>query len=553
MRTASKPMGTMRPGYPVPDFLRILLVEDRPADRERITGVLRAEGLWDEVDCYHVWDAEHALELLASHAPELVVCDRYLGETVEGSQRVIEVAAAHPARPRLLLLSASSEFQEPTWFSSFLPKNGRQFDRMLVQVTRRLLDERPELEPVAKQRPKAFGRILGDSPALLESIRTAAKLAVRDMPILLRGETGTGKELFARAVHSASDRGSGPFVAINCSAIQPSLAESEFFGHKRGAFTGADSDRAGAFAKADGGTLFLDEIGELQLEVQSKLLRALAQGEVQRVGDDEPIQVDVRLVFATHVDLEQAIADGSFREDFFYRISAGAVGIPPLRERGNDIALLADALLESKAREMGRPCPELLQETREELMRRPWPGNVRELENTLARLLAMHDGRVVRPADLDETRRGSGIVKPLGLLEEVQADFKALGAGEPPRVTAMGLHGWLVLANGVKRLRAPGSGVANAGEALSQAYAQALKVSTFNAFVSVHGGNAMEVVLLALKEGLSLQASAERVLKKRYSGFEQADAPLALVLAECRRVGTRAALEAAYPSIDWAG
>ena len=221
------------------------------------------------------------------------------------------------------------------------------------------------------------------------------KVAPTPSTVLLVGETGVGKELFARAVHDKSPRAKGPFVAVNCGAIPETLFESELFGHRKGSFTDADRDRKGRFEEADRGTLFLDEIGELPLSLQPKLLRVLEAGEIQKIGENLPRRVDVRLVAATNRNLKQMVSKGSFREDLFFRLNVFPVTLPPLRDRQEDIPLLARYFLERYAREFRRPCPPLDEKTMAALAGHPWPGNVRELSNTMERLALLYDGSPV--------------------------------------------------------------------------------------------------------------------------------------------------------------
>jgi transcriptional regulator with GAF, ATPase, and Fis domain len=215
--------------------------------------------------------------------------------------------------------------------------------------------------------------------------------AVADTPanVLIVGETGTGKELVAHAIHTRSGRSNGPLVKVNCASIPDELFESEFFGHVRGAFTGAHRDRVGRFQLADGGTIFLDEVGEIPLALQGKLLRVLQEREFERVGDDSTRVVDVRVIAATNKDLEKAVEAGEFREDLYYRLSVFPVPVPPLRRRGDDVVQLAVHFLEQVCREFGRPCPQLTQSQADALRSYAWPGNVRELKNVIERAVIL--------------------------------------------------------------------------------------------------------------------------------------------------------------------
>lgn len=230
-----------------------------------------------------------------------------------------------------------------------------------------------------------FGDIIGRSEPLLELLSDVERVAVTDATVLLSGETGTGKEVIARTIHRRSQRADRPFVKVNCAAIPANLIESEFFGHERGAFTGATSRREGRFALADGGTIFLDEIGELPLDLQAKLLRVLQESEFEPVGSSQTRQVDVRVIAATNRNLETAVEDKTFREDLYYRLSVFPLELPPLRERGDDVILLAEDFAQRLGRRMGRPVLPLSDRCRERLRRYSWPGNVRELQNVIER------------------------------------------------------------------------------------------------------------------------------------------------------------------------
>jgi DNA-binding NtrC family response regulator len=257
-------------------------------------------------------------------------------------------------------------------------------------------DAQPEIAPSSHS---DFGGVVGTTPAMRRIFGLLEKVAPTDLTILLMGETGTGKELFARAIHERSRRSGGPLVVIDCSAVAPGLIESELFGHEKGAFTGADQARKGAFERAQGGTVFLDEIGELPLDLQPKLLRALEQRTVKPVGGSDEREVDVRIIAATHRNLEAEVTAGRFREDLFFRLSVVTVDLPPLRERREDLPLLAQNILSQ------RGAFTLAADTLDLLQDYEWPGNVRELRNALDSAAAVCTGNVVRAADLMFFRR----------------------------------------------------------------------------------------------------------------------------------------------------
>jgi PAS domain S-box-containing protein len=254
-----------------------------------------------------------------------------------------------------------------------------------------------------------FGRIIGDSPALRRMIARIEAVADTPASVLIVGETGSGKELVSHAIHARSARADGPLVKVNCASIPDELFESEFFGHVRGAFTGAHQDRIGRFQLADGGTLFLDEVGEIPLPLQGKLLRVLQEQEFERVGEDTSRSVDVRVIAATNKDLEKAVEAGEFREDLFYRLSVFPVEVPPLRERGDDVIMIAVEVLDQVCRDFGRAPLTFTQKQVDALRRYDWPGNVRELKNVIERAVILSDDQHLR---LDLSLPEAGLASP---------------------------------------------------------------------------------------------------------------------------------------------
>ena len=265
-------------------------------------------------------------------------------------------------------------------------------------------------------------RLVGRSPAVLEVFKTIGRVAARGVAVLITGESGTGKELVARAIHQASPRAAGAFVAVNAAAIPRDLLESELFGHEKGSFTGAIETRPGRFREASGGTLFLDEIGDMPLELQAKLLRVVQSGEVTSVGGKRAEKVDVRIVAATHRDLDARVREGHFREDLLYRLRVVPIAIPPLRERREDIPVLAEHFVGRYAAELGTQARYVSERTLEHLAAHDWPGNVRELENAIKRALVLAPHEVLAPEDFAFLRGAPGPEAADGSLEEQVRD-----------------------------------------------------------------------------------------------------------------------------------
>ena len=268
---------------------------------------------------------------------------------------------------------------------------------------------------------KRFGEIIGSCPSMLEGFRKIQKVAKTDISVLITGETGTGKELIARELHRCSERENGPFITVNCGAIPENLMESEMFGHVKGAFTGAIASRGGKFQQANGGTLFLDEVGELTPQLQVKLLRALQERSVTRVGDSRPEQVDIRVLAATNRDLEEMIASGGFREDLYYRLNVVNLWLPPLRERGDDVFIIAKALLTKYADELKSKVRGFSPSALNSIKKYSWPGNIRQLENRIKKGLVLCDDSLLGPDDIDLQVEA---MEPLLPLERAREEFQ---------------------------------------------------------------------------------------------------------------------------------
>ncbi len=366
-----------------------------------------------------------------SHAVDLLHEARKLG-----IDRPLVVGAATDHRLAVQLMQRGAH----AYFA--LPDDARLLEEEVVGRARRASAARPRAGDSRDSGPYDFSELLGEAPALLDAIDRAAKVIPgAQATVLITGETGTGKELIARAIHRNGPRADAPFVAVNCSAIPGTLLESELFGHEKGAFTDARSAKPGLFEVADGGTLFLDEVAILPLELQSKLLRALETREVRRVGGIRDEQVDVRIIAAANVDLEKAVEDGSFREDFYYRLAVVPIHLPPLRERGDDVLLLARHFLSDLAGVYGMSAPELTSATITELRRHRWPGNVRELKNAIERGLLLSGGGPLHPDHLALPLSGSRPAPAPGGEAEAALPFPAT-LGEVERAAAHAMVAW---------------------------------------------------------------------------------------------------------------
>src|SRR5437762_11155305 len=285
----------------------------------------------------------------------------------------------------------------------FKPLDLNQLRRVVaeaLQVAQRMRAPAVVAETAAD--PDVEGAIVGSCPAMREVYKAIGRVAAQNVPVLITGESGTGKELVARAIYQHGPRAKAPFLALNCAAIPENLLESELFGHEKGAFTGADRRRIGKFEQCHGGTIFLDEIGDMPLSLQAKVLRLLQEQAFERVGGNETIRTDVRLIAATHRDLKAWSAEGKFRADLYYRLSVFTIPLPPLRERGDDLPLLVQHYLRRFSRELGREVRDVAPEALERLRNGSWPGNIRELQSVLKQALLQASGTVLLPAFLPE-------------------------------------------------------------------------------------------------------------------------------------------------------
>jgi len=372
-------------------MMHALVVDDDPGIRWVLGRVLEEEGF----TVHMAGSLDEAMAERASQRPDIVFLDVYLPDG-NGMQALESGQFDMP----VVILTAETTFDHAAQAykvgaMEYLPK---PFDLDEVRsLAHRVL---PTAAKVERPGIQSHEIIIGRSPAMQKLFRTLGRVAASDLTVLITGESGTGKELVARALHERSRRANHPFVAINTAAIPADLLEAELFGHEKGAFTGADKARAGRFEQAEGGTLFLDEIGDMPLSLQAKLLRVLEEGKVQRVGSNQAHTVNVRLVAATHQNLQLKIKKGEFREDLYYRLNVIPVHIPPLRERRDDIKELAESLLQLSADELGMPAPILLNDALELLKRHDWPGNVRELRNVMRRLAVLTPGATINLSDV---------------------------------------------------------------------------------------------------------------------------------------------------------
>jgi DNA-binding NtrC family response regulator len=382
---------------------RILVVEDEAAIRLALSGLLRREG-------YEVEQAESgepAIARLRTDAFDLVLTDLALGPGPSGMDVLRAAREFQPETPVVMITAHGSEKiaveAMKAGASDYVPK---PFDNDEIRLVLRRALERTRLERENRilreriDREWRFENLIGSGAAMAQVFETVRKVAETDLTVLVRGESGTGKELVAQALHQRSSRRARPFVAVNCAAISRELVESELFGHEKGAFTGADARRVGKFESAHGGTIFLDEIGDMPPATQAKVLRVLQERKLERVGGNRPVEVDVRVVAATHRDLEREVRAGGFREDLYYRLKVVEVELPALRERPEDVPALVNHFLEELARRLDRPKMPIAPDALARLARHPWPGNVRELRNVVEQAAVLAASDAIQEADL---------------------------------------------------------------------------------------------------------------------------------------------------------
>ena len=381
---------------------KILIVDDEVQIRTLLARMMELEGY----EVCQAGDCRVALRQLELQTPDVALCDVFLPDG-NGVDLVLSIKKAAP-NVEVILLTAHGNIPDgvqaiKNGAFDYITK-GDDNNKVIPLISRAMEKARMNvrLEKLEKKvgQTYSFESILGESKSLKEAVLLARKVAVTDVPVLLTGETGTGKEVFAQAIHYNSKRAKQNFVAVNCSSFSKELLESEMFGHKAGSFTGALKDKKGLFEEANHGTIFLDEIGEMAFELQAKLLRILETGEYIKIGDTKPTRVNVRIIAATNRNLPEEIAKGRFREDLFYRLGVFQVHLPPLRERTGDIRLLAKAFIRNFSAQLSRAINEITPEFLSTLEQQPWKGNIRELRNVIERSLIVCEGDRLDIADL---------------------------------------------------------------------------------------------------------------------------------------------------------
>jgi DNA-binding NtrC family response regulator len=384
------------------DSIRILVVDDEASQRELVSGYLKKQGF----EVFTAAGGESALELFRQAPMELILTD----QRMPGLSGLDLLKAAREINPETQVIVMTAYGSVETAVEAMRdgaadyvakPLNLDELRQKIQRIVEqhRLYAENRALREELKSRHRIEG-IIGESGQMVEVISLVQRVAASEATVLIRGESGTGKELIAKAIHYASPRAARPLVRVNCAALPENLLESELFGHEKGSFTGAISTRKGRFELADTGTLFLDEIGDLPLHLQAKLLRVLQEREFERVGSSQPIKVNVRILSATHRDLESLMRAGQFRDDLYYRLNVVTILVPPLRERRQDLPPLMDHFLKLFAAKNGKSLRGFSRAARDALLRYDYPGNVRELENLLERAVVLCRGDVIDRGDL---------------------------------------------------------------------------------------------------------------------------------------------------------
>ena len=381
---------------------KILIIDDVAQIRSLLARMMELEGY----EVCQAGDCKSALKQLELHSPDVALCNVFLPDG-NGVDLVLAIKKTAP-NVEVILLTAHGNIPDGVQAIKnggfdYITK-GDDNNKIIPLISRAVEKARMNvrLEKLEKKvgQMYSFDSILGDSKALKAAVQLAQKVSVTDVPVLLTGETGTGKEVFAQAIHYNSKRGKQNFVAVNCSSFSKELLESEMFGHRAGSFTGALKDKKGLFEEANNGTIFLDEIGEMAFELQAKLLRILETGEYIKIGDTKPTRVDVRIIAATNRNLPEEIVAGRFREDLFYRLSVFEIHLPPLRERSGDIKILAEAFVRKFSEKLSYSVTKMSPEFLVALSQQCWKGNIRELRNVIERSLIVCDGECLDVCDL---------------------------------------------------------------------------------------------------------------------------------------------------------
>ncbi len=405
-----------------PAVADILIVEDEPAHAEAVKEGLSRLGH----RCTVVHDGNTAVAMLRERHFDILVTDLVLGDGPDGLG-VLDAAVKNSPATKVILITAHSSVQT---CRTALQKGAFDYiekpldlDELRAVVSQAAQDtaQRRTIRELRQRLDEKFGfqNIIGHSPAIVRILQTLRRFSSSDIPVLILGESGTGKELIANAIHENSRRAGQRFVPINCAGFSETLLEDELFGHVKGAYTGAMADRPGRFEHADGGTMFLDEVGDMPLAMQAKLLRVLENGEIIRVGSNEPIHVDVRVLSATNSDLAERVREKKFREDLYFRIKGATIDIPPLRQRREDIPLLIDYFVQQTAKAQGVKVKGIAPEARRVLMAYAWPGNVRQLRNVIENAMVLAGGDKITLDDLPVEvlgRPGEAAAAPLGQL-----------------------------------------------------------------------------------------------------------------------------------------
>ncbi|MBN1553994.1 MAG: sigma-54-dependent Fis family transcriptional regulator [Phycisphaerae bacterium] len=381
----------------------ILIVEDEVAHAEAISEGLSRMGH----HCTIANDGQTAVAKLSTQPFDIIITDLMLGPGPDGLA-VLDAAREKSPGAKVILITAHSSvetcrtaLQNGAFDYVEKPLNLDEL-RVIVSRAAEMTAQKRTIHELRERLDEkfGFGNIIGSSPAMLKNLDVVRRVAPSDIPVLILGESGTGKELVANAIHQNSPRAGKKFVAINCAGLSETLLEDELFGHVKGAYTGATGERAGRFEHADGGTLFLDEVGDMPLPMQAKLLRVLESGEVVRVGANEPVRVDVRIVSATNSDLAEKVQADEFRDDLYFRIKGATIDIPPLRRRREDIPMLIDHFIQAGNKAHGTKIKGVSPEARRVLMGYPWPGNVRQLRNVIENMVVLATGDKLTVDDL---------------------------------------------------------------------------------------------------------------------------------------------------------